>query len=114
VVSLLLVINSEDPIEIYCGLPINMKNSATESTVDAINIAKLLQSQTSVAVRLVDERLTTKVASSAMQSAGKNTKSQRAYIDSAAAAVILESALSFEKAQDIAPGIAVKDFIDEQ
>jgi putative Holliday junction resolvase len=114
ITALLHIVTAEDPIEIYCGLPINLQNNATNSTADAVHLSALLQTQTAVPVRLVDERLSTKLASSAMQAAGKNTKGQRAFIDSAAAAVILESALSFEKAQDKTPGIAVKDYIDEE
>ena len=78
-----------EPIEIYCGLPLNLKSQVTESTADAVHIAKQLQQTFHIPVRLIDERLTTRVASSSLQAAGKNTRNQKQSIDSAAAAVIL-------------------------
>ena len=59
---------------------------------------------------MVDERFTTTLASESLRAAGKNSISQRAFIDSAAAAVILEIALEHEKATGLAAGIRVMDF----
>jgi putative holliday junction resolvase len=58
-------------------------------------------------VRLVDERLTTVSATTKLRQAGKDSRSSRAFIDSASAVEILEQALAFEKASGQAPGVLV-------
>jgi putative Holliday junction resolvase len=95
--AILRLVTDEDVQHIYVGLPTNLRNESTQSTRDAVVFANLIALRTQVAITLVDERLTTTQASSALRSAGKSAKTQRAYIDSAAAAVILESALEFER-----------------
>ena len=109
---MLAVIAAQEVIEIYVGLPINMQQQHTESTRDAITLAKSLQAQVSIPVRMIDERLSTSTASAALRSAGKSAKQQRTFIDSAAAAVILEQALETERAKDEVPGLALEE-IDE-
>ncbi|MFM6977493.1 MAG: Holliday junction resolvase RuvX [Micrococcales bacterium] len=104
------LIASEEPLEVYIGLPVNLKNQPTESTTDAIELARKLQGVISQTVRLIDERMTTRIASSAMASAGKSSRQQRGSIDSAAAAVILETALGFEKSTGQEPGITIGDY----
>ena len=51
-----------------------------------------------VPVRLVDERLTTVTAVQRLRAGGKTAEQQRAVIDAAAAAAILEQALAVERA----------------
>lgn len=108
--SLLSVIADEDPIEVYVGLPVNLRNQHTESTEDALLVAGGLTEKIGIDVRLIDERLTTKLAAGAMSSAGKSTRAQRESVDSASAAVILETAMNFEKANGKAPGINIKEY----
>lgn len=112
--SMLEVIGAEDAIEIYVGLPTNLQNQSTLSTADAVNLATALQSQTEVPVVLIDERMSTKLASGAMTSVGKSTRDQRRSIDSASAAVILETALQSEKVSGMSPGIKVGDYSNEE
>ena len=95
--SMCAVISENDAIAVYVGLPTNLKNQATASTHDAVALAKALAAKTEVPVYLIDERLTTSVAAKAMRAAGKDSRQQRSFIDSAAAAVILEQALELEK-----------------
>jgi putative Holliday junction resolvase len=104
------IVTDNEAIEIYVGLPLNLKNESTLSTEDAVDFARALALQTDVAVRLIDERLTTTSAASALRSAGHAAKSQKGLIDSAAAAVILEQAISQEKLSNTAPGIAIEDY----
>ena len=110
ITELISVVQAEDPIEVYVGLPVNLKNESTASTEDAVSIAKQLSQVIAIPIRLVDERLSSKVASSSLQASGKDSRSQRSYIDSAAAAVILESALSAEKSSGNQPGIAIEEY----
>jgi putative Holliday junction resolvase len=110
ITELISVVQAEDPIEVYVGLPVNLKNESTASTEDAVSIAKQLSQVIAIPIRLIDERLSSKVASSSLQASGKDTRSQRSYIDSAAAAVILEAALSAEKNSGNQPGLAVEGY----
>jgi putative Holliday junction resolvase len=104
------IVTENEAIEIYVGLPLNLKNESTLSTEDAVAFARALALQVEVAVRLIDERLTTTSAASALRSAGHAARSQKGLIDSAAAAVILEQAISQEKLSNTAPGIAIEDY----
>lgn len=104
------VVTENEAIEIYVGLPLNLKNESTLSTEDAVAFARALALQVEAPVRLIDERLSTTSAASALRSAGHAAKSQKGLIDSAAAAVILEQAISQEKLSNMAPGIALEDY----
>jgi putative Holliday junction resolvase len=108
--KILKLLSAEEVIEAYFGLPNNLKNLETDSTIDAINIAVLVANATQISIRLVDERFSTKIASGAMSSIGKNTRQQRKSIDSAAAVVILETALQYEKTTGLVPGIAAEEY----
>lgn len=110
VASMMYEVRDDEPIEIYVGLPTNLRNEATASTEDSLAVARALQEVCKQSVRLIDERMTTRIASGAMSGIGKSTKQQRGSIDSASAAVILESALQFEKANDTAPGVPIGDY----
>jgi putative Holliday junction resolvase len=112
VTALCKIVGAEEAIEIYVGLPLNLRNEFTESTQDAVLVARAVASAATVSVRLIDERMSTKLASGAMSASGKNTRSQRGSIDSASAAVILETALQLERSTGVAPGTAIEDFVN--
>ncbi len=97
-------------IEVYVGLPTNLKGLDTESTNDALLVARALQQKFAAEVRMIDERLTTVSATAALRSSGINTKQGRSVIDQVAATLILEQALSVEKAQGEKPGKPLSDF----
>lgn len=103
------VVLAQDAIEIYIGLPINLKGVSTESTSMSIAFAKALQSLTDVPVRLVDERFTTRLASDSLRAAGVNSRDQKSLIDSASATVILNAALDHERSNGSQPGIALEE-----
>lgn len=108
------IVFAQEVIEIYVGLPINLKGSATASTFESITFAKILQALTDIPIRLVDERFTTRLASEALRSAGVNSREQRALIDSASAAVILSAALDYERSTGAQPGISLEEFEHEK
>lgn len=85
---------------IYVGLPLSLKGQATPSTDDALEFAHLLQAELDIPVRMIDERLSTVSASASLQQAGHSAKSAKGIIDQAAAVVILEQALSTERARN--------------
>lgn len=87
---------------IYVGLPLNLLGEDTQSTTAARQFSSQLanhfhQQNRTVQIRLIDERLTTVSAQSALREAGVSQKNSRPMIDQAAAVVILEHALAQEK-----------------
>ena len=70
----------------------------TQSTFEALYFAEDIETITTTRVRLIDERLSTKMAQANLHSAGRNVRNSRAVIDSASAVEILERALDILKA----------------
>jgi putative Holliday junction resolvase len=99
-----------EPIEIYIGLPLNLRGEFTESTNDAVHFATELAKLVTSPIRFIDERMTTNTAANALKLSGRDSKSGRAVIDQIAATVILEQALSIEKSAGAIPGRAIEDF----
>jgi len=115
--SLELLFNSveefEAILEIYVGLPINMKGETTTSTQDALLLANQVASATKVPVRMIDERLTTSLANQQLRSLGKSQKDARSSIDQMAAVAILEYAFQVEANSNAAPGISLEEWREE-
>lgn len=111
-VSALLATAAEvgDLLEIYVGVPVNLKGNSTMSTEDSLNFANALQSKTSVPVRLLDERLTTSMANAQLKQIGKSQKDARSTIDQMAAVAILEFALSVESNTGSEPGLNIEEW----
>lgn len=108
--EILNLLREENIFEIYVGYPFSLSGNKTESTLDAERFATDLQAQTEIAVRMVDERLTTVSAAARLREGGKNAKQSKGLIDSASAVEILEAALSFEKSQGRSPGRAIGNY----
>jgi putative Holliday junction resolvase len=96
-----------DVMEIVVGLPIALSGRETASTEDARRFARSLAQQVSVPVRLVDERLSTVSAQSALHSSGRTTRTSRSVVDQVAAVIILQHALDFERSAQNPPGAVV-------
>ncbi|WP_353810551.1 Holliday junction resolvase RuvX [Agromyces sp. SYSU T00194] len=96
-----------DAIEIVVGHPLSMSGAATASTDDAVAFAGRLAAAARVPVRLVDERLSTVSAHSALRSSGKRTKHHRPVVDQVAAVIILQHALDAERSATTPPGSLV-------
>lgn len=102
------VVAERAAIEVVVGLPRTLRDAEGTSANNARKFAMALATRVRpVAVRLVDERLSTVTASHAMQAAGRSTRQQRGRIDAAAAAVILQSALDVERNTGNPPGEVV-------
>jgi putative Holliday junction resolvase len=104
------LIREQEPIEVYVGLPLNLQGEHTRSTDLAIDFAKRLSVAGAPNIRMVDERMSTRAAQSQLHTSGKNSRQSKAVIDAAAATLILESALSFERATGNLPGIEISEF----
>ncbi len=98
------LVNELDVSEVIVGHPISLKGRKTNSTIDAENLGLELARLIEVPVRLVDERLTTEQAKTALRLAGKQDRSQRNIIDQAAAASLLQHALDSERLRGVVPG----------
>ncbi|KQR54998.1 Holliday junction resolvase [Leifsonia sp. Leaf336] len=97
--------------EIIVGLPLALSGAQTASTADAVSFAEALEAEVEVPVRLVDERLSTVSAHSALRASGKNSKSARPVVDQVAATIILQHALDAERASGRPPGRPVEPSI---
>ena len=96
-------------IELVVGLPLNLSGNHTPSTEDAIAFAKEVAAAVSIPVRMIDERLTTVSAHSALRSSGKKQRGTRSVIDQVAAVMVLQHALDTERSSGKPAGIAVED-----
>ena len=97
-----------DAVELIVGLPLALSGERTASTDDASGFATTLAraelGSGRLPVRLVDERLSTVSAHSAMRSSGRSTRQSRSVIDQVAAVIILQHALDVERSSDSPPG----------
>jgi putative Holliday junction resolvase len=96
-----------DACVVYVGLPIGLDGREGVAAEAAMAFARDAALAVGVPVRVVDERLSTVTAQRSLRDAGRSTKESRAYIDQAAAVVILESALASERADGTRAGRAV-------
>lgn len=81
-----------DIAEIIVGMPLHMDGAATTTTRPAMKYAEKLAGLVGVPVTLVDERMTSVAAQARLSEAGwKSTREDKGRLDSAAAAVMLQS-----------------------
>ncbi|MGK9220785.1 MULTISPECIES: Holliday junction resolvase RuvX [unclassified Microbacterium] len=97
-----------EPAEIVVGLPLNMRGDDTPSTQDARDFAAELATAQAAPVRMVDERLSTVSAHTALRQSGRSQKGSRSIVDQVAAVVLLQHAVDTEKQTGVPPGIAVR------
>jgi putative holliday junction resolvase len=93
-----------DALEIVVGLPRSLSGDEGPAARKLRERAARLAAATPVPVRLVDERLTTVTAAGRLRDSGKRVRQQRESIDAAAAVVILEQAMAYERARHEPPG----------
>ncbi|MGF3055252.1 Holliday junction resolvase RuvX [Microbacterium sp. YY-01] len=91
------LIDEYEPIEIVIGLPINLRGDSTASTDDAIAFARQVEESVRKPVRMIDERLSTVTAHSALRSSGRSQRGSRSIVDQIAAVVLLQHAIDIEK-----------------
>ena len=104
VADLAALVAVHSPLEVLVGLPRSLDGREGPAAGKARERAGRLAAAVGVPVRLVDERLTTVTASRRLRAGGRTAKQQRAVVDAAAAAAILEQGLAFERARGHAPG----------
>jgi len=84
----------EQAAQIIIGHPIGLSGAPGKSAAKARELAVALAGSTDIEVRLLDERLTTASAARKLREAGRDSRQQRAIIDSQAAVELLEFAIS--------------------
>ncbi len=89
--SLAALAREEGIARFLVGLPLEMSGAEGPSARRALAFAGDLAEATGVPVEMVDERLTTVEASRRLRDGGTKARAQKARIDGAAAAVILQS-----------------------
>jgi putative Holliday junction resolvase len=98
------LVKQTQAIEIVLGLPISLSGMEGEAAFKARQFAARIREEITTPIRLVDERLSTVVATHAMRKSGVNSKKGRAKIDQVSAVVILQSALDAERFSGQPPG----------
>jgi putative holliday junction resolvase len=93
--------------EFIVGLPLALSGRHTASTDDAVAFATTLVAAGDIPVRMVDERLSTVSAQRRLRASGRTVKRSRAVIDQAAAVIILQQALDFERRGGTPPGAQI-------
>lgn len=98
-----------EAVEVVIGLPRSLSGGEGPAAVKirdtAAQIDVLLKKASSEAeLRLVDERFTTVTAERMLRERGKKGSKRRAVVDQAAAVVILQHALDFERETGNPPG----------
>jgi putative Holliday junction resolvase len=98
-----------EPLEVVVGLPRSLNGGEGPAAARVRAFARELAGAVApVAVRLVDERMSTVTAAQSMRASGVSSKKGRGRIDQAAAVVILQSALEAERVSGKAPGECVE------
>jgi putative Holliday junction resolvase len=98
-----------EAFEIVIGLPRSLSGGEGPAAARIREVAaqvadKVAGTVSGTAVRLVDERFTTVTAERMLADRGKKGSKRRAVVDQAAAVVILQHALDFERETGKAPG----------
>jgi putative Holliday junction resolvase len=91
-------------IEIVVGLPRLLSGTEGPAARKVREQAARLAAATPIPVRLLDERLSTVTAAARLRDSGKSARRQRTSIDAAAAVVILDEALNYERSRQQPPG----------
>jgi putative Holliday junction resolvase len=94
------LVSEYEPVALYVGEPLNLSGQASTSAQKATIFAEKLHTEFSIPVTMIDERLSTVLATKAMQQSGVNAKDARSKIDMAAAVTILEQGLAIERAKN--------------
>lgn len=87
-----------EPLEILIGLPVTLSGDEGPAAESVREWARQFHdAYPEHVIRLVDERLTTAAATRGLQAAGRSARTSRDVIDQAAAVLLLEDALEFER-----------------
>lgn len=97
--ALRTLVREEQITRVILGLPRNMDGTSGRSEVRVREFARELEQVLGLEVVLVDERLSTVQASLLLREGGTRARQQKEKIDSAAAAILLQTYLDRRSAQ---------------
>ena len=95
--------------EIVLGLPKNMNNTMGERAEKSLAFKEMLEKRTGLPVVMWDERLTTVAANRAMMEGGVRRENRGEFVDSMAAALILQGYLDSLKVSETAAAAQAED-----
>lgn len=89
------LVAEREAVLVVVGLPTSLSGKASSASADMARewARQLVELVAPVPVELVDERLTTVMASAALRASGRSTRKQRAQIDQVAAVALLQTVL---------------------
>ena len=94
-VAAIIAQGTELEVEGYVlGLPLDGEGGETERSMEVRRVASELERRTGLPTRLVDERYTTAAALRAIREMGGSTRGRKGDVDSLAATILLQHALS--------------------
>ncbi|GII95309.1 putative pre-16S rRNA nuclease [Sinosporangium siamense] len=103
------LVAEHEAMEIVVGLPTSLAGRQGAAAQAAADFAGRIAARVKpVPVRLFDERLTTVTAQQGLRASGVRARRQRDVVDQAAAVVLLQAALDFERSTGRPPGRAVE------
>ena len=89
--TLAALVDEWGAVGVVVGVPISLSGEMGPAAQAVLDEVTALRSRLDVEVDIVDERLTTVVASASLRSTGRSSRQQRAVIDQAAAATLLQT-----------------------
>jgi putative holliday junction resolvase len=99
-----------EAVELVIGLPLGLSGRTGPAAQAATDFAERLAAAVApVAVRLVDERLSTVQAHRNLRTAGRSARSGRSVIDQEAAVILVQYAVDHERATGTAPGRLIQE-----
>jgi putative Holliday junction resolvase len=112
IVEIERLVGEHNAVEIVVGLPLSLAGNHTASTEDALSFAHAIALKIGLAVRMVDERLSTVSAIGALRLSGRASKKQRSVVDQVAAVILLQHTLDTERSQGVAAGFLLENLPD--
>lgn len=91
------IVEEFEPIYFAVGIPRHLSGNPSAKMDSVEEFITTLESNFSIPIVRIDERLSTISAARSLRDSGKNAKDSKSLIDAAAAATILEIALAQEK-----------------
>jgi putative Holliday junction resolvase len=97
------LVKEYDAVRVVVGLPVSLSGGNGAAALAVLEEVDQLQQLVGIGVDTIDERFTTAAASSAMRRGGRSARAQRAVIDQAAAAVLLQDWIDRRRPRGGAP-----------
>jgi putative Holliday junction resolvase len=89
-----------EPVTIFVGEPRHLSGAESAKMLSVADFVSALKELTAAEIVMIDERLSTVSAAAKLRANGKDAKSSKSLIDSAAAAEILEAGLNKMRLQN--------------